>query len=77
MYGANRRSAVGNSCGVSPTTNRSRVRGVDTESDAYRVALALQDRVTASDLSSPEIAAALAKAANLSPDEARRRFQTT
>jgi len=61
---------------IDPATNRSRVRGVDTGSDTYRVALALQDRVTTSDLESPEIAAALAKAANLSPDEAKQRYQT-
>jgi len=62
---------------IDPTTNRSRVRGVDTGSDSYRVALALQDRVTASDLEDPEIVAALAKAANLPPEEAKRRYQPT
>jgi 6-phosphofructokinase 1 len=62
---------------IDPATNRSRVRGVDTGSDSYRVALALQDRVTASDLENPDVVAALAKAANLSPDEAKQRYQTT
>jgi 6-phosphofructokinase 1 len=62
---------------IDPTTNRSRVRGVDTGSDSYRVALALQDRVTASDLEDPEIVAALAQAANLSPEETKRRYRPT
>ena len=62
---------------IDPATNRSRVRGVDTGSDSYRVALALQDRVTASDLENPDVVAALAEAANLSVDEAKQRYQTT
>jgi 6-phosphofructokinase 1 len=62
---------------IDPATNRSRVRGVDTGSDSYRVALALQDRVTASDLEDADLLATLAKAANLPPDEAKKRYQTT
>ncbi len=62
---------------IDPATNRSRVRGVDTGSDSYAVALALQDRVTASDLDDPDVVAALAEAANLSPDETKQRYQTT
>ncbi len=62
---------------IDPATNRSRVRGVDTSSDSYRVALALQDRITASDLEDPETVEALARAANLSPDETRQRYQVS
>jgi 6-phosphofructokinase 1 len=59
---------------VDPKTGRSRVRGVDVQSAAYRTAWALQERVFPEDLSDPARLAAIAKAAGLSPDEARKRY---
>jgi 6-phosphofructokinase 1 len=59
---------------IDPKTNKSRVRGVDVESDSYRNALALQERITAEDLADPGTLAALARAAKLSPDETRVRY---
>jgi len=59
---------------IDPATNKSRVRGVDVTSDSYQNALALQERVTAADLEDPEALAALAAAAHLTPDEAKRRY---
>jgi 6-phosphofructokinase 1 len=59
---------------VDPKTGRSRVRGVDVGSAAYRTALALQDRVGAEDLADPQRLAALAAAARLSPEQARTRY---
>ena len=55
--------------------SKSRVRGVDTSSDSYRNALALQERVTAEDLADAKTLAAIAKAAKLSPEEARKRYR--
>jgi 6-phosphofructokinase 1 len=62
---------------IDPKTNKSRVRGVDVNSDSYRNALALQDRITAEDLADPETLAALAAAANLSPEESKLRYATS
>jgi 6-phosphofructokinase 1 len=62
---------------IDPKTNKSRVRGVDTDSDSYRSALALQDRITADDLADPETLAAIAAAANLDPEEARQRYASS
>jgi len=59
---------------LDPRTGRARVRGVDTSSDHYRNALALQERVAAEDLADAGRLAAIAKAAGLSPEEARRRY---
>lgn len=59
---------------IDPKTNKSRVRGVDVASDSYRNALALQERITAEDLADPETLAALAVAANLSPEETKLRY---
>jgi 6-phosphofructokinase 1 len=59
---------------LDPRTGRARVRGVDTRSDHYRNALALQERVTADDLADPERLNAIAKAAKLSPEQARARY---
>ena len=55
-------------------TGRARVRGVEVDSDAYRSALALQDRVLAADLEDPKRLAAIAAAANLPEAEARKRY---
>jgi len=59
---------------VDPATGRARVRHVDTASDSYRNALALQERITAEDLADDAMLARIAKAANLSPDEAKQRY---
>ena len=59
---------------VDPETGRARVRQVDTSTDSYRNALALQERITASDLEDPELLGKIAKAANLPPEEARKRY---
>ena len=59
---------------VDPATGRSRVRQVDTDTDSYRYALELQERVTAADLADEKKLAAIAAAANLSPAEARERY---
>ena len=59
---------------VDPRTGRARVRQVDVTTDSYRSAVALQDRVTAEDLADPATAQAIAGAAGLSVDEARKRY---
>jgi 6-phosphofructokinase 1 len=59
---------------VDPETGRSRVRGVDVGSDSYASALALQERILPEDLDDEERLGAIAGAANLSPEEARRRY---
>jgi 6-phosphofructokinase 1 len=59
---------------IDPKTNKSRVRGVDVGSDSYRAALALQERITASDLADAGTLAALARAAKLSPEETKARY---
>ena len=48
---------------------------MDTKSDSYRNALALQERVTEADLADPAVLAAIAKAARLSPEAARQRYR--
>jgi len=59
---------------VDPATGRARVREVNIDSDSYRNALALQERIHPEDLENPGRLAAIAKAANLEPDEARKRY---
>jgi 6-phosphofructokinase 1 len=59
---------------IDPKTNKSRVRGVDVESDSYRNALALQERITAEDLANPTLLEALSRAAKLSPEETKARY---
>jgi 6-phosphofructokinase len=59
---------------VDPATGRSRTREVDVDSDAYRNALALQERITREDLEDPKRLAAIAGAARLPEDEARKRY---
>ena len=59
---------------IDPQTHKSRVRAVDVESDSYRNALELQERVSAEDLADPARLAALAEAAQLSPEETRSRY---
>jgi 6-phosphofructokinase len=55
-------------------TGRTRVRDVDPGSHTYRAARALQERVEAADLEDPKRLEAIAQAAGLKPDEARRRY---
>jgi len=59
---------------VDPATGKARVRQVDTSTDSYRNAIALQERITATDLHDRERLAKIAKAAGLSPDAARERY---
>ena len=59
---------------IDPITGRSRTRTVDTTSVSYVTAYHLQERVFRRDLEDPETTAALAKAANLSPEEVRTRY---
>jgi 6-phosphofructokinase 1 len=56
------------------STGRTRVRMVDTSTDSFRAALSLQGRITADDLADRDLLAALAAAAKLPADEARRRY---
>ncbi len=55
-------------------TGKTRVRDVDPSHDWFRAARALQERVERGDLDDPQRLAAIAKAAGLSPDEARQRY---
>jgi 6-phosphofructokinase len=59
---------------MDPDTGRTRVRMVDTQTDSFRSALALQSRVTAADLDDSAELAAIAAAANLTPELARTRY---
>ncbi len=59
---------------VDPATGRARVRQVDVASDSYRNAFALQERVQLEDLGDEATLAAIAAAANLTPEEAKRRY---
>ena len=59
---------------VDPKTGKARVRGVDVESDSYRNALALQERVFPEDLADPKRLAAIADAAKLTPEAAKQRY---
>jgi 6-phosphofructokinase len=59
---------------MDPKTGKTRVRDVDTGHDWYRAARALQERVEREDLADPKRLAAIASAAKLSPDEARKRY---
>ena len=55
-------------------TGKTRVRDVDTKSGWFRAARALQTRIEQSDLDDPKRLAAIAKAAGLSPAEAKKRY---
>ena len=59
---------------LDPKSGRARTRGVDVGSDHYQSALALQERVVAEDLADPARLRALAAAAKLDPEQARRRY---
>ncbi len=55
-------------------TGKTRVRDVDTKSGWFRAARALQTRIEQSDLDDPKRLEAIAKAAGLSPAEAKTRY---
>jgi ATP-dependent phosphofructokinase / diphosphate-dependent phosphofructokinase len=55
-------------------TGKTRVRDVDPATNWFKAARALQTRVERSDLDDPKRLEALAKAAKLSPAEARERY---
>ncbi len=57
-----------------PETGRTQVRTVDVSTQSFRTARTLQVRVEQEDLDDPARLEAIAKAANLSPDEAKRRY---
>jgi len=59
---------------MNPETGRTSVRNVDTSTDSYATARALQVRLTAEDLSDERMLGSLAVAANLSPEAMRKRF---
>lgn len=59
---------------LDPKTGRSRTRGVDLESTAYTTTWALQERIFPEDLDDPERLEAIARAAKLTPEEARDRY---
>jgi 6-phosphofructokinase len=59
---------------VDAATGRARVRQVDTTSDSYLNALALQERITTGDLEDEATLARIAAAANLTPEEAKQRY---
>jgi 6-phosphofructokinase 1 len=59
---------------MDPKTGKTRVRDVDPAHDWYRAARALQERVEREDLADPRRLEAIAKAAKLSPEEAKQRY---
>lgn len=59
---------------MNPETGRTNVRMVDTTTDSYATARALQVRLSAEDLDDDERLAAIAAAANLSPAATKDRF---
>ena len=60
---------------VDPATRKSRVRGVDIQSQSYQNALNLQERITQQDLDDPEMLGALAREAGLTPEQAAERYE--
>jgi 6-phosphofructokinase len=59
---------------IDPATGRSRTRTVDLSSAAYVTARVLQERVSDEDLADPQRLEALARAARLTPEQARERY---
>ena len=59
---------------IDPATGKSRVRGVNTASDSYRAAYALQERVKREDIEDAGSLAGIAKAAGLTPEQAAVRY---
>ncbi|HPF41336.1 MAG TPA: 6-phosphofructokinase [Phycisphaerae bacterium] len=62
---------------IDPATNRTRIRCVDVNSDAYRVARAYMICLEESDFGDPVTLARLAAAANMTEEDFRRRFRDT
>jgi 6-phosphofructokinase 1 len=62
---------------IDARSGRSRVREVDVRGDAWRSALALQDRVGPEDLGDPQRLARIAAAARLTPEQASQRYAGT
>lgn len=60
---------------IDPKTGRTAIRTVDVNSDSYLVARSYMIRLERSDFEDPEMLERLAKAANLSVEEFRRRFE--
>jgi 6-phosphofructokinase 1 len=58
-----------------PETGRTRVRRVDTSSESFLTARTLQVRLEAADFDDETRLAAVAKAGNLTPEQARERFR--
>jgi 6-phosphofructokinase 1 len=59
---------------MDPQTGRTRVRMVDVHGHGFRAARVLQERVEREDLDDPERLSAIAAAAKLGPDDARKRY---
>ncbi len=60
---------------VDPATNRTRIRRVDLNSYTYSVARAYMIRLERADIECPEMLAALAAEAKMTPDQFRERYQ--
>ncbi|MCB9851511.1 MAG: 6-phosphofructokinase [Phycisphaerales bacterium] len=60
---------------IDPKTNRTRIRCVDVQSDAYRVARAYMICLEESDFTDPVMLARLAASANMTEDDFQRRFR--
>ena len=59
---------------IDPETGKTRVRMVDTDTDSYRHARALQTRITPEDLNDSQRLDEIAAAGGMQPDEVRARF---
>jgi 6-phosphofructokinase 1 len=59
---------------IDPMKGRTRVRTVDTSTDAYAAARAMQVRVEGADLEDPKTLARLAEAAHLEPAQVKQRY---
>ena len=62
---------------MDPKTGRTRVRLVDTQTEAFASAVSLQTRIEREDLEDAERLAALGKATKLSADEVKARYAGT
>ena len=59
---------------INPTTKRMKPRKVDVDGESYECARRYMIRLDERDFADPEKLAAIAKAANLSPEQFRERF---
>jgi len=62
---------------IDPKTGRTSVRRVDVSSDAFKTARSLQTRLETTDFDVATFVEAFAKAGNLTPEQARERFEGT